>query len=230
MESLKMLPTRVRVTSILKKAIYAGEYQSGQELSLTGIAEQLGISRTPVREAFQALEAEGLITLRMNKGAIVNSIDASFIREIFEMRTLLEAEAAARAAERGMDAEQLDKLTGRVEMLFRLLREPRDNAAAGAAALSAGERQLYEDLNQELHMALWEAAGNRRLRAYLMELWNGPSVGRDPADELEHFRLSTEEHLRILAAVRDRDPETARTGMTRHLTRSMENMLRNYNR
>ena len=56
MQSLKMVPTRVRVTSILKRAIYSGEYKSGQELSLTAIAEQLGISRTPVREAFQTLD------------------------------------------------------------------------------------------------------------------------------------------------------------------------------
>ena len=75
MESLKMMPARIRIASILKKAIYSGEYKSGDELSLTGVAEQLGISRTPVREAFQTLEAEGLITLRMNKGAIVNAID-----------------------------------------------------------------------------------------------------------------------------------------------------------
>ena len=66
MQTLKMVPTRVRVTSILKRAIYSGEYKSGQELSLTAIAEKLGISRTPVREAFQTLAAEGLITLRMS--------------------------------------------------------------------------------------------------------------------------------------------------------------------
>ena len=105
MESLKMMPARIRIASILKKAIYSGEYKSGDELSLTGVAEQLGISRTPVREAFQTLEAEGLITLRMNKGAIVNAIDRKFVRDNFEMRILLESEAAARAAQRGMDTD-----------------------------------------------------------------------------------------------------------------------------
>ena len=95
MQTLKMVPTRVRVTSILKRAIYSGEYKSGQELSLTAIAEQLGISRTPVREAFQTLAAEGLITLRMSKGAIVNKIDQKFIQDTFEMRILLESTAAA---------------------------------------------------------------------------------------------------------------------------------------
>ena len=82
MESLELLPARVRIASILKKAILAGEYKSGEELSLTGIAEQLGVSRTPVREAFQTLASEGLITLRMNRGAIVNSIDRNSLQII----------------------------------------------------------------------------------------------------------------------------------------------------
>ena len=74
MESMELLPARVRITAILKKALFSGEYKSGDELSLTDIAAKLGVSRTPVREAFQALEAEGLIELRMNKGAIVKPI------------------------------------------------------------------------------------------------------------------------------------------------------------
>ena len=61
----------------------------------------------PVREAFQELEGEGLITLRMNRGAVVNQIDRKFIRDIFEMRCLLEAEAAARAAQNGMETGEL---------------------------------------------------------------------------------------------------------------------------
>ena len=83
MEQLSMMPARVRIAAEMRKAIYAGEYKSGDELSLTDVAEKLGISRTPVREAFQELEAEGLITLRMNRGAVVNTIDRKFIRDIF---------------------------------------------------------------------------------------------------------------------------------------------------
>lgn len=85
MESLELMPTRIRITSILKKAIFSGEIKSGDELSLTDVAGKLGVSRTPVREAFQTLASEGLITLRMNKGAIVNQIDEKFIKDIFEM-------------------------------------------------------------------------------------------------------------------------------------------------
>ena len=123
MDALELMPVRVRITSILKKAIYTGEYHSGDELSLSDVAARLGVSRTPVREAFQALEAEGLITLRMNRGAIVNQIDRKFIADIFDMRMLLESEAAARAATNGMETaallERLHDLRDHLEALDR---------------------------------------------------------------------------------------------------------------
>ena len=101
MDSLKKaMPVRVQITAILRKALFSGEYKSGDELSLTETAERLGVSRTPVREAFQTLEAEGLIELRMNRGAIVKTIDEKYITDHYEMRILLESEAAKRAAER----------------------------------------------------------------------------------------------------------------------------------
>ena len=103
METLEIMPVRVKVTAVLKKAILSGEYKKGEQLSLTDVANTLGVSRTPVREAFQALEAEGLIKLRMNRGAIVKGVDEKFIRDHYEMRALMEGEAAARAAARGMD-------------------------------------------------------------------------------------------------------------------------------
>ena len=82
MDSLKKaMPVRVQITAILRKALFSGEYKSGDELSLTETAERLGVSRTPVREAFQTLEAEGLIELRMNRGAIVKTIDEKYITD-----------------------------------------------------------------------------------------------------------------------------------------------------
>lgn len=212
MESLKIMPARVRIAAILKKAIYSGEYQSGDELSLTGIAEQLGISRTPVREAFQALEAEGLITLRMNKGAIVNAIDRKFVKDHFEMRILLESEAAARAAERGMETDSL---------LTRLC-QMRDHGL-GDVNVTA-----YMELNQELHTAIWHAADNAKLQQYLLELWNGPSTGHSRPEQQQHYLNSTYEHISILHFIRDQKAEDARKAMVQHISRSMENILKYY--
>ena len=208
METLKIMPARVKISAILRKAIYSGEYKGGDELSLTDIAARLGVSRTPVREAFQLLESEGLITLRMNKGAIVNTIDRKFVRDIFEMRILLEGEAAKRAAENGMETETLlRRLAG--------MKEQPDTVNTAD----------YEALNQEIHQAVWQAADNHQLTGYLLELWNGPSVGRGENAAAHHYRASTPEHIAILEAIRDRQPEQAEQAMRKHIVRSMENML-----
>ena len=211
MEQLSMMPARVRIAAEMRKAIYAGEYKSGDELSLTEVAEKLGISRTPVREAFQELEAEGLITLRMNRGAVVNTIDRKFVRDIFEMRRLLESDAVDRAAKNGMETEKL------LERLYDL----RDHIAEVS-------RSEYAQLNQDIHTAVWEAADNHQLKKYLLEMWNGPSVAGTPEEVLEHYRNSTFEHISILQFIRDGMAEEARRAMELHITRSMANMLRFY--
>lgn len=214
METLELLPIRVRITSILRKAIYAGEYRSGDELSLTDVAAQLGVSRTPVREAFQELESEGLITLRMNKGAIVNTINRKFVRDIFEMRILLESEAARKAAENGMEDEKISRLLDRLHDL-------QDHFEG----LDVSE---YVSLNQAIHQSIWQAADNHQLTGYLLELWNGPSVGHGENAAEHHYRASTLEHIAVLQAIRDGQPGAAKQAMTRHISRSMENMLAHY--
>lgn len=211
MHQLSLMPSRIRIASELRKAIYAGEYKSGDELSLTDVANQLGISRTPVREAFQELESEGLITLRMNRGAIVNRIDRKFIRDIFEMRWLLESEAVVRAAKNGMETEKL------LERLFDL----RDH-------ISEVSKETYELLNQDVHTAIWKAANNHQLQKYLLEMWNGPSISGSAKDILEHYRNSTYEHIQILQFIRDGMADEARKAMELHISRSMANMLALY--
>lgn len=211
MNQLSLMPARVRIASELRKAIYAGEYKSGDELSLTDVALQLGISRTPVREAFQELESEGLITLRMNRGAVVNTIDRKFIQDIFEMRRLLESEAVVRAAANGMETEEL------LQRLYHL----RDH-------ITEASRNTYETLNQDIHTAIWTAADNHQLQKYLLEMWNGPSAAGSPEDILDHYRNSTYEHIQILQFIRDGMADEAGKAMELHITRSMANMLSFY--
>lgn len=211
MESMELLPARVRITAILKKALFSGEYKSGDELSLTDIAAKLGVSRTPVREAFQALEAEGLIELRMNKGAIVKPIDEKYLTDHYEMRTLLESEAAARAAKNGMP--EADRL---IEKLMDVQKR--------MDSLSTSE---YEDLNFEVHSAIWTAADNMRLYKMLSNLWNGPSIGFT-SPKLDHYIKSTQEHINILKCIKKQDVEQARKAMQEHTERSMDNILKNF--
>lgn len=205
----KAAPTRVQIASILRKALFTGEYKGGDTLSLSAVAAELGVSRTPVREAFQTLEAEGLIELHMNKGAVVKPMGEKFIIDHYDMRSLLESEAAARAATRGLP--EAEALLSRLNDLL--------------SRIQSVSTEEYEALNLEVHTALWTAADNGRLYAFLSSLWNGPSVGFTES-KLDHYEKSTREHIELLQCVRDRDANAARAVMTRHIERSLDNILK----
>lgn len=209
-QSLEIMPVRVRLAAILRKSILSGELKNGQELSLTGLAEEFNVSRTPVREAFQILEQEGLLQLRMNRGAIVKGIDEKFIQDHFDMRILLEGEAAFRAAERGMDVSALMQEQNRAEARF-LTMDPDE----------------YGKYNQELHVAIWRAADNQKLYDCLSGLWNGPSIGRSVEPE-DHRAKSIQEHGYILRCIDRRLAEEARAAMSEHIRRSKKNMLESF--
>ena len=206
MDSLKKaMPVRVQITAILRKALFSGEYKSGDELSLTETAERLGVSRTPVREAFQTLEAEGLIELRMNRGAIVKTIDEKYITDHYEMRILLESEAAKRAAQRDY-IKKLEALQSHMDSV---------------------STEEYEELNLAVHSAIWTAADNERLYKFLSSLWNGPSVGI-ASPKLDHYIKSTQEHIDILKAIQKQDAKAAQKEMAKHIERSLNNILKNF--
>lgn len=210
METIEVLPIRVRITSILRKALLSGEFEPGQELSLSETAARLGVSRTPVREAFQSLAAEGLLELRMNRGAVVIGVDESFIRDHFEVREILESEALAGAIRNRVPLEELERLQTWAE-------ENRSTMTA----------EEYRDYNQRFHMAIWDADGNKRLKNLLLSLWNGPSAGKAGRD-LEHETISIREHRQMLECIRRGDIPGGRETMEHHIKRSMENILRSY--
>lgn len=210
MEALHIIPARIQAASVLRKAILAGEFSQGQKISLTETAARLGISRTPVREALLMLEGEGLVSLRMNKEAIVNSINEKFISNHYEVRILLEGEAACRAANNHMN-------TAILEQKYRQIREE----------LQQGDAENYVQINQMIHMQIWNAADNQKLFTMLMNLWNGPSVGRT-VDLADHQYKSTIEHGEILDYIKHGEGEKARRAMASHIRRSMVNILQSF--
>lgn len=210
MEMIEVMPIRVRITAVLRKALLSGEFRPGEELSLTETAARLGVSRTPVREAFQALAAEGLLELRMNRGAIVVGIDEKVIQDHFELRLLLETEAVRRAVNRNPDIGELEKLQTWAEANQDTLTE-----------------EQYRHYNQHFHDSLWRWADNQKLYGLLSSLWNGPSggnVGRD----LDHERLAIREHREMLEHMSRGNAEAAGAVMTAHIVRSMNNILRTF--
>lgn len=209
---VKMLPAREQVASILRKAILSRELLEGQEITLEGIASQVGVSSMPVREAFQILASDGLIRLRPNKGAVVLGINEKTIRDHYETRALLESETAARCCGQGKD---ISAVANAYHMAVK--------------ALEQNDASEYSYHNQMFHVEIWTCAGNEKMKLILSSLWNGLSMGHKVTQE-QYAQISIMEHKKILDAIEANDAAKARQEMYHHITRSMENILTHYQR
>ncbi len=211
LKPIKLLPARERVASALRKAILAHDIQEGTELTLESVAEMLGVSSTPIREAFQMLSREGFIKLRPNKGAIVLGINEKTIRDHYEARAILERECAMAVCRNGAD------LTSLIEIQEQ-----------GTEALNNRDTSDYSNLNQAFHYEIWTAAGNEKIISLLSSMWNGLSMGHNVTQEA-YARISNDEHKEILEALIARDEERAGGLMNEHILRSLENILTHLN-
>lgn len=201
---IKMLPARERVAAELRKAILSGNFQAGQELAQDKIAEMLGVSRMPVREAIHILASEGLIEVCPNRSAVVREVPTNFILEHFEVRILLECEAAARAC---MRFENLDEILS-IHEEHRI-------------AIETNDIEQVQATNQSFHIMIWDAADNIKMKAFLTQLWNGLSINM-VNKKIDHVH---QEHEAIVQAFCDRDPEAVRRAMKKHLERSMQDII-----
>ena len=167
----------------------------------------MGVSTTPVREAFQILARDGLIKLRPNKGAVVQGINEKTIRDHYETRAVLEGEAAARASAEGVDLSA-------VEQAYQIAEK----------ALEDNDSAEYSRYNQAFHMGIWEAADNEKMKSLLSSMWNGLSMGHKVTEE-DYAKISIYEHKKILDAMKAHDGSRARKLMNDHIIRSMKNIL-----
>jgi DNA-binding GntR family transcriptional regulator len=193
----KILPSQLerRVYERLRDEIVSGSLQPGEQLVEARIAEELGVSKTPVREALIRLQRDGLVEIEPYRGARVLEPSAEDIREILELRTLLESQIARDIATR-RPPEVVDALEASV--------------ADSKAALAAGDTvRLLDDLT-EFSDILAGACGNSRMAKLLVDLRSvllliGNTSLRAPGRE----ERSIAEHARIVAAIRFGDPDAA---------------------
>lgn len=208
---IKLLPTRERVASVLRKAILSREMKAGDEIAIEETACKLGVSSTPVREAFQMLASDGLIELRPNRGAVIVGIDEKVIHDHYETRAILEKAAIEIVCGNDADITQIQNVYER-----------------SVLAAEEHDYETYSNCNQSFHMEIWIATGNVKLKNILSELWNGLSMGHKVTED-EYAKISMTEHKLILDALEKRDAELAGTLMHKHIIRSMENILTRYN-
>ncbi|MBX2806348.1 MAG: GntR family transcriptional regulator [Hyphomicrobiales bacterium] len=194
----------------LLRALREGTYSPGDRLREEEVAERLGFSRTPVREALRRLEAHGVVEHRPRTGAVIRTLEHAEIVEFYEMRVVLETLAAQMAAQHGSEAEfdTLQALNDRIEA-------EQENPALGAA------------VNQQFHQNLYLTARNRfllesarALNHSLMLL--GPTTYSNP----DRHNVVVSEHAAIIAALRLRDKAGAAAAVNAHLQSSLRYRLR----
>jgi GntR family transcriptional regulator, rspAB operon transcriptional repressor len=196
----------------LKSAIVDLRLAPGDPLREAALADQLGVSKTPIREALTRLEQEDLVETTSFKGAVVTGYSRRDLLEIYELRELLENAAARTAAESMSDADR--------DRLDRICREScklkKNHDAAGLAALiSAFDDVLFEQVHNSRIRALTE-----NLRAHLTR------ISHLTAEIPGRIEASVDEHEKIVQAIAARDPELAERQMREHIHSVRDDQLR----
>ncbi|GAA4332945.1 GntR family transcriptional regulator [Pigmentiphaga soli] len=188
----------------VRSAIRNGDLAPGTRLRETELAELLGLSRTPVREALGRLESEGLVANEPGRGLIVTELDHGMISELYVMREVLEGTAARLAARHASDVE------------IATLREiaDRDDALRGDAERLAANNRYF-------HETLYRCAHNRYLLKTLNSLQESMALlGPTTLEVPERAATSTGEHQEVVAALEARDPDLAEKLTREHIRAS----------
>lgn len=191
------------VFEYLRNAILAGELKPGERLMEVTIADQLGVSRTPVREAIRKLEKESFVIMIPRKGAYVADLTKKDIMEVLEIRKELEGFAAALAAERMTLAEK--EALGRVVERFN------------ESLVNMDKRSMIESDN-EFHSSIFEATKNQRLINIIYDLHDQFQRFRlIYFNEFNNFKEIQESHNRIFDAIIKQDSANARLEAENHV-------------
>lgn len=187
----------------LRERILRGDYPEGEPLRQDALADELGVSRIPVREALRQLEAEGLVTFSPHRGAVVSSLSLDEIDELFELRAEIECDLLRRAIPK-MSKEQLDRATEIVDEF--------------QSALDAGEATRWGPLNWHFHAALYAPAGRNFTMNVLQKLHQHSDRYFRMQVLLAHGGArANAEHREIANAVRKKDVKLATQLMRAHI-------------
>ncbi|MFM0198996.1 GntR family transcriptional regulator [Paraburkholderia fungorum] len=200
------------VIARLRESITSGAYAPGDRLVEGRIAEELNVSRVPVREALRALASEGLVEVRPRHGAIVASLDPSAAREMVQIRATLEGLNARLAAE-----HCTPELVRQIE---RVLQE-------GNVKVAAGETAGLLELNTRFHDLLYSAGANSMLSDLMRSLRDRTRMLFVNANDAE-VRTTWEEHAAILRAVQSGDATLSALLAERHVMRAAQHYLERF--
>jgi len=201
---------RGRVYGKIREDILSGRYMQNTELKEAAIGAELGVSRTPVREALRQLELEGLVKIIPNRGAFVNRITAKDVEDIYIIRPMLEG-LCARWATENITQEQMDALE--------------ETLCLTEYHTGKGNYHKLYELDSQFHEQLYEASGSRILNHVLSDFHDYVKMVRRAtiASDARSVK-STEEHRAIFEAIKARDADQAEELAMQHVKRTVESI------
>lgn len=206
------LPLRDVVFNTLRQAIITGEFVPGERLMEIALANRLGVSRTPVREAIRKLELEGLVVMIPRKGAEVARITEKDLRDVLEVRSSLEELAAGLATER-LDDDSREKIKTALDN-FR-------------EAITTGDNPKIADCDVEFHDTVFEATQNKRLIQIINNLREQIYRYRlEYVKDTEYHAVLMKEHEELVDAMFSGDKKGAQEIMKRHIDNQEETVIK----
>jgi DNA-binding GntR family transcriptional regulator len=207
MSALSLAPRALyeEVAELLRQRIFNRELEPGSWIDELKLAEEYGISRTPLREALKVLAAEGLVTMKVRRGAYVTEVSEKDLSDVYHLLSLLESDAAGVVARTATDHElaELQALHAELET-------------------AVGDADQFFAINERFHMRLLELADNRWRDQLVADLRKVMKLNRHNS-LLKSGRIeeSLKEHRAIMAALLARQPQAATERMQEHFKQGL---------
>ncbi|NQW93416.1 MAG: GntR family transcriptional regulator [Polaromonas sp.] len=205
-QNLKQRALYEEVAELLRQRIFSRELTPGSWIDELKLAEEYGISRTPLREALKVLATEGLVTMKVRRGAYVTEVNEKDLTDVFHLMAVLEADAAGTVARTATD-NQIKEL----EALHQQLEK------------STRDRVKFFTINEAFHIKLLEIANNRWAGQMVADLRKVMKLNRAQSlSKVGRIEESLTEHAAIMAALNKRDVDAAQTAMRVHIESGLE--------
>lgn len=204
---------RGRVFHKIRDDILNGKYKENEELKEVAIGQELGVSRTPVREALRQLELEGLVQIIPNRGAFVTGIQAQDVRDIYMIRARLEGLCARWACE-NITKEQMDEME--------------ENVYLAEFHAKKGNMEQMAELDNQFHRILY-ASGASKMLEHLLEDYHQyvMRIRRKTLSTPDRAIASNKEHHGIMEAIKANNPDLAEKLASEHMNNAYSNMVKN---
>lgn len=208
-QNLKQRALYEEVAELLRQRIFSRELPPGNWIDELKLAEEYGISRTPLREALKVLATEGLVTMKVRRGAYVTEVNEKDLRDVFHLMAVLEADAASAVAQTATD-QQIQELEALHQQLEKAAKDRKDHIR-------------FFTINEAFHIRLLQIADNKWREQMVADLRKVMKLNRAQS-LLKTGRIeeSLAEHAAIMVALKKRDANAAQAAMRVHIDSGLE--------